>query len=36
MKTKTQYMKQFIESMLIDTNEKNEVVPINVSKFLMK
>lgn len=32
IKTKAQYIKQLIESMLIDTNEKNEVVPINVSK----
>ena len=29
-------MQQLIESMLIDTNEKNEIVPINVSKVLMK
>ncbi len=32
MKTEAQYMQQLIESMLIDTNEKNEIVPINVSK----
>lgn len=32
MKTEAQYMQQLIESMLIDTNVKNEVVPINVSK----
>lgn len=32
MKTEAQYMQQLIESMLIDTNEKNEVAPINVSK----
>ena len=36
MKTEAQYMQQLIESMLIDTNEKNEIVPINVSKVLMK
>ena len=32
MKMEAQYMQQLIESMLLDTNKKKEVVPINVSK----
>ena len=32
MKMEAQYMQQLIESMLLDTNKKNEVVLINVSK----